>query len=120
MDERIKEEWIRRLESGNYKQGEGYLKRRGSDGEVRYCCLGVLMEMAAEEGVITSVEDGGRWYFDSDGVGLTRKVMEWAGIEGNRGGLVATEPEGMLPLSDFNDNKDYGFNMIAQVIREKL
>lgn len=38
-------EWLEALESGNYKQGEGYLCTPDN----RYCCLGVLAELAGAE-----------------------------------------------------------------------
>lgn len=54
----IKAEWVARLRSGRYAQGIGRLKtvRRvdGKDVTAEYCCLGVLCEIAAEQGV-------GRW-----------------------------------------------------------
>lgn len=40
MEPKLKAKWVKALCSGKYKQGKGYLKRKG-----RYCCLGVLGEL---------------------------------------------------------------------------
>ena len=45
--------WITALRSGKYKQGIGKLKAKGVDGtELCHCCLGVLCELAVEQGII--------------------------------------------------------------------
>lgn len=51
MKPEIKERWVGALRSGAYEQGRGVL--RGSEG---YCCLGVLCELAAEDGIVEIVE----------------------------------------------------------------
>ena len=48
MKHDIAERWVAKLRSGEIEQGTGYLGR--SEGE--RCCLGVLCDMAVEEGVI--------------------------------------------------------------------
>lgn len=50
MDPTLKAEWLTALRSGEYKQVEGYLKREREDGEVGYCCLGVLCDVIAKRG----------------------------------------------------------------------
>lgn len=37
-----KDEWVKRLRSGKYAQGQGSLHRRPAGGATEYCCLGVL------------------------------------------------------------------------------
>lgn len=37
-----KDEWVKRLRSGKYAQGQGFLHRRPAGGATEYCCLGVL------------------------------------------------------------------------------
>jgi len=49
MDQEIKQEWVKALRSGDFKQGRG--KLRNGDG---YCCLGVLCQVI---GVVIS-DDG--------------------------------------------------------------
>lgn len=38
----IKDNWIKALESGNYKQGYGELESTQPESDKRYCCIGVL------------------------------------------------------------------------------
>lgn len=85
MNLEIKRDWIEALRSGRYKQGLGSLRslRSFGMGEVRYCCLGVLCELAVEVGQAKRVAtDGG--YVDlhshsSTGI-LPRGVSDWAGL----------------------------------------
>jgi hypothetical protein len=44
MDENIKEKWVNALRSGEYKQGRARLQCHDE-----YCCLGVLVDVAAPE-----------------------------------------------------------------------
>lgn len=44
----LRRRWIEALRSGEYKQGVTELKRR-RDGELLYCCLGVLCELIGTE-----------------------------------------------------------------------
>lgn len=41
MNKKWKAKWVKALRSGDYKQGAGWLWRRG-----RFCCLGVLRDIA--------------------------------------------------------------------------
>jgi hypothetical protein len=46
MDPVAKKIWCEALESGEFHQGRGALKKKnGSDGITRYCCLGVAKEI---------------------------------------------------------------------------
>lgn len=46
MKKELRDKWLAALRSGEYKQGEGQLVKRGiSPGIVRYCCMGVLREV---------------------------------------------------------------------------
>lgn len=44
MNKKIRKAWTNALESGQYQQGRGYL-RKNSHGKIKYCCLGVLREV---------------------------------------------------------------------------
>lgn len=50
MKRDIAEQWAKALESGEYKQGLNYLHSE-KDGEHKFCCLGVLCELALKAGV---------------------------------------------------------------------
>lgn len=85
MDRRIRDEWTRRLRSGDHVQGVGAL-RRDVAGVPQYCCLGVLCEVAREAGVAVydpvvgayrSVADPASG--DYNGV-LPPPVARWAGL----------------------------------------
>lgn len=105
MNQRVKTLWIEALRSGEFQQDIGQLCRVGADGVKRYCCLGVLEELALREGVIESFQD-------SDG-GLDLKVMQWAE-------LTDTLPlAGKVGLHAMNDN-DKDFNYIADQIEKYL
>lgn len=51
MSKRGLDLWTEALESGEYKQGEGYLRKRNPDGEETFCCLGVACEVAIKDGL---------------------------------------------------------------------
>jgi len=46
MKEQIKDLWVAALRSGKYQQGKAYLNRG-----FKFCCMGVLCELAIENGV---------------------------------------------------------------------
>ena len=52
MDSKTKKEWLKALRSGEYKQGDGALRKEVAchiaeepDTEERFCCLGVLCDL---------------------------------------------------------------------------
>lgn len=89
MKQDIKNRWINALLSGEYTQGTGYLHRI-SGGKSEFCCLGVLCDLAAREGVVAAVRGRAAWDDDDavetvsyDGAPsiLPSAVKEWAGLE---------------------------------------
>lgn len=54
MDPKIKADWLTGLRSGEYKQAHGGLQVERGDGEMSYCCLGVLCKVA---GLTIGTED---------------------------------------------------------------
>src|SRR3954466_4218538 len=54
----VKEKWVAALRSGEYKQGRSYLHSQNPDGEDRFCCLGVLCELAVQEGRVAVNQEG--------------------------------------------------------------
>lgn len=86
----VLDELVKRLRSGEYKQGQTALRRVGEDGAPdMFCCLGVLCEIAVEDGVITREAPENREvgvpylyvYEDTvDSSYLPDVVVDWAGI----------------------------------------
>lgn len=73
--------WAAALRSGKYQQGRNNLCTIATDGTRRYCCLGVLAELAVEAGVIEAVDAYGLRSFGGK-TGLPPvEVEEWAGIK---------------------------------------
>lgn len=85
MKEDVQAAWVADLESGEYPQGEGYLRVWSDDNQRwEYCCLGRLCEISGlgewEERV--SEEDDVKYsvYLDEKGY-LPLEVAEWAGVD---------------------------------------
>ncbi len=127
MDQDIKKRWTDALRSGNYDQTKNWLA--DSEG---YCCLGVLCEIAVQDGVVfreagtyTSAED----HYDYSSEELPQAVQAWAGLEGvsfSENPLSDVDYSGdtthrpvdrkKAHLSELNDDMGYDFNKIADVI----
>lgn len=94
MDPEVKVEWLTELRSGNFEQGTlGHLCTENSKGVKKYCCLGVLSEIAIRHEVISSPytptsaifstddqESHKVLEFDEQSEFLSERVAEWAGI----------------------------------------
>lgn len=116
MNPEIKARWIAALRSGEYKQGQNKLSIREPGGTTTYCCLGVLCDLAAKEGI-------GGWVgdkpldFEAGGVGSTYSppsaVTEWAGLSHR------APNEEYLELSTRNDD-GRSFPELADYIEEHL
>lgn len=79
MRAEVRDELVKRLRSGKYIQGKEKLALKDDEGE-RYCCLGVLCEMAVEESVVERREhDEEHWDFDTDdeGIYIQRVVVNY-------------------------------------------
>ncbi len=122
MNEDIKKEWAEALNSGEYEQGPGVL-RREKDGKAEYCCLGVLCELYLKEHNRTwdvNVFNGVSRLDDEEHY-LPRAVREWAG-------LTMENPAVSIPgdygeehyhnLSDLNDIHEKSFQDIAGFIQQ--
>ena len=111
----IKTKWLEELRSGNHKQIIGTLKGETIDGDVGYCCLGVLAEKVLGKNL------------------KAEKILDKDQAE-DFGSLYATEgPTEIYSnfryslLSDFivqsctemNDEKDMSFGEIADWLEEK-
>lgn len=112
MNKEIKQKWIDALTSGEYKQGRNQLKKE-KDGVTRYCCLGVLCELANKEGV-------GNWTQDNVGYDKTLgvlpvSVMNWAELKSEYGIPFNINNERDLCLTVLNDGGT-SFEEIAKLI----
>lgn len=78
----VRQKWVEMLRSGKYEQGKNRL--RGIDN--KYCCLGVLCELAVQEKVINPpVLMGQEYAYDDDTVELTHRIKDWSGIRSHSG-----------------------------------
>lgn len=138
MNSDVKNLWIDALLSGKYKQGHNALK----DESGKYCCLGVLCELAVTANVIPApvtkevpsvcpiteektyelktfygsplVDEYGR-YIDEHNVVLPPEVSKWAGLKSHD---PVTNRDGRT-LSMLNDD-GYTFKDLATIIEESL
>ena len=126
MNPKIKARWVKALRSGEYEKGRGVLKQDG-----KYCCLGVLCEIAVADGVIeerilpdTAVNFGvgpsGSYGWST--TSLPRAVRDWAGLHATSPG--ADTEFGYQELATLNDGNDIippqTFEYIADVIERSL
>ena len=120
MKPEIKKKWVAALRSGKYNQTKDHLRDENG-----YCCLGVLCEIAAKEGVckLELKEMLGSSYivhqYDDASLTLPSKVIEWAGLESSNPIITRTSGEDSS-LSGLNDELGYNFNQIADIIEEQL
>lgn len=130
MNEEIKQKWIAKLESGEYKRAEGLLKTT-KEGEVYHCCLGVLCELHHEE------TGSGEWRPDpivgqtyrvsyeggvsSSTTVLPDSVREWAGMISSTGVFIIKDEEDVEILNKlFEDRRyDIGYEPGLTIINDK-
>lgn len=118
MNQTIKKKWVDALRSGNYEQGSYMLK----SGDGRYCCLGVLCDLAVQEGVAreerTTNTPDPQYYYDGAADLLPASVIKWAGLDSNN--AQVEYGDGVVPLSVLNDEENLTFNEIADLVEEQL
>jgi hypothetical protein len=109
----IKARWVAALRSGEYDQGTGQLRSYG-----RFCCWGVLCDLARSEGIGTWDSSDG---FDTAGAVFFSwppdSVRKWAGVVDPR--LPVPIADDLLPLSRHNDT-GRTFAEIADAIEAQL
>lgn len=111
----IKARWLKALRSGKYQQGKGELRSRDN----KFCCLGVLCDLYAEDhGIEWDTLPGGFFTFmDHTGL-LPREVKNWAGFKfPDGGGLVIGTIRNTIV-----EHNDAGvpFSELADLIEEQL
>lgn len=123
MNQQIKKLWVDALRSGEYEQGQEYLKREEESG-AKHCCLGVLCELYEEEvgGLeITSEMAGGSTFyrFDRRNDFLPMTVAKWAGLTNGNPEVMPLAGGRCKTVADLND-EGKSFLEIADVIEEVL
>jgi hypothetical protein len=117
MNLEVKEKWVSALLSGDYKQGEGYLRD-----EDKFCCLGVLCDLAVKDGVIDppfKATSGIYLYDGENSAFLPEKVSQWAGLDSDNPIPNVPRVEDQNSLSGYNDD-GIPFNEIAQIIKDYM
>lgn len=124
----IKDKWLKALRSGEYKQGRQNLHLVISPENQQFCCLGVLCDLAVQEGVVdrwnyaSEVMQYGERQGLSSHTTLPRRVWEWAGLDTNSPVVLLRAGNKRTSLATLNDqtNDQWDFNRIAQIIEEQL
>lgn len=114
--------WAEALESGEYEQGVGNL-RRLDDGAPRYCCLGVLSDLYIKETGAASWDETGAESvcyitngFAREPGSVIAEVAIWAGFGGD---TYPPNPSiGNRSAMGMNDTLRYDFKRIAHEIRK--
>ena len=122
MKKEIADKWVAALRSGKYSQGRHLLKQVAEEGTISYCCLGVLCELAIEDGLDVSQQFfNGDYSFESNSAMLSQKVMLWADMKTMSGMYSAFESDGNRRMYDLSGDNDEGmsFAEIADIISEK-
>lgn len=131
MNAEIKAQWVAALRSGEYRQGRSQLRTETPDGH-RYCCLGVLCDLAAKAGI-------GHWFDNvfyktdvdthySEDYSATippEFVWKWAGYTATdsagfliKDPIVAAQVDSKTSesLVGLNDNWNWSFEEIANAV----
>lgn len=112
MNKDIADKWVAALRSGEFAQGDNRLRGTAADD---YCCLGVLSELAAREGIVTRTAFGPAWMYGNTSSFLPYSVRMWAGMADDMGGFGSGPDDNLVFL---NDNGS-PFTYIADVIEQK-
>lgn len=123
----VKAKWLEALRSGQYQQGRFYLHRELDEGRDQFCCLGVLCDIAAKEGVtrITghSVHDSNVVTYDKKTGLPPSAVVHWAYGEGSsllNGEWTVRVGDEYRELNLLNDVERLDFPTIADIIDQYL
>lgn len=115
MNPEVKRLWLSALRGGKYKQGQGKLRM-----DDKYCCLGVLCELAFDQGVVKRRKYGGVFLYGKGNAKeiLPSEVADWADVEINP--TVVFDADEVVKITELNDDWEYDFNKIADIIEEHL
>lgn len=118
MKQELVDEWLRRLRSGDYQQGHQKLCRMTDSGPT-FCCLGVLAEIAVDQGLAEKIVYGPFFKYKTKDESvasissLTQGLQKWAGILSY--GDYSSNPRKNLSLATDND-MGKNFWEIAEII----
>ena len=116
MKYNIMKKWTKALRSGEYEQGKGQLV----DDKDRFCCLGVLCNLAVDED-IGEWKDKGQYYVFLDKQKNAREddlsvlVQKWAGINSSQV-YFGDKENPYSTLIYLNDDGNKTFEEIADII----
>lgn len=123
MDQEVKKKWVDALRSGRYEQGTEVLHTASG----RFCCLGVLCDIAVQEGIIPEPEldeaaSRNRYRYGdniSQGAQLPPpEVVKWAGWQ-NECPNVEDVEKGWIELTVLNDDHGLTFTQIADIVEKQ-
>ena len=104
----LRQLWVNALRSGEFKQGKAVL--RSTDNE--YCCLGVLCEVAARQGLMPAgIQLGECYSYSGETKWLAPHVAELVGLNNVCGGIDMSS----RALTTMND-QGMSFDAIANFI----
>lgn len=126
MNKTVKKQWLKALRSGEYKQGQSQLRQveegdYGEEGEVKFCCLGVLCDIYGKKNNISFKK---QTMFLGQDAFLPKKVRQWAGLVAVDPGIPKGNYKG-ITLSALNDGNEslsepLSFKRIANLIEKYL
>ena len=109
INSEIKNEWIKRLRSGNFKQGVGVLKNSIDN---KYCCLGVLCEIHPEVKFMKK-ENSILYYYKN------KNISEYVTLPKDFREKIGMDELTVRHVAELND-AGYSFNEIADWIEKNL
>ena len=108
MNPEVRAKWTAALRSNRYQKGRS--KLRYAEGEAcRHCCLGVLCDIAKQDGVLPEN------YIHWDLGYLPEEVCKWAALRDEDPKLWSDE-FGMVTCTEANDDIGLSFAEIADLI----
>lgn len=115
QQKKIRQKWVAALRSGQYKQGFSSLVTVGKKSD-KFCCLGVLCDMAVRAGVIPKPEIpqlGCEYQYEGKKGLPPKSVLNWVGLATDSG-----RSEGLASLASLND-EGKTFKHIAKIIESE-
>lgn len=115
MKKEVADKWVAELRSGKYEQGKGYLNKDG-----KFCCLGVLCDLAAKEGEVSKIDadipSGKYIQYDKSLKFAPISVRTWSGLRTSGGAFRYSDKN--FELYSLNDDDGLSFEEIANVIEK--